>query len=85
MPPSPAPLAAPEQVPGHRHGHTQDHGHAHAHAPGHGHAHAGGPAPASRGGPPSLLMAGVATRLLGVAGLLALLWAAVAWAMGEPA
>ena len=77
VPPSPAPLAAPEQVPGHRHGH----GHTHDH----GHAHAGGPAPASPGGPPSLLMAGVGTRLLGVAGLLALLWAAVAWAMGEPA
>ncbi len=34
---------------------------------------------------PSLLMAGVGTRLLGVAGLLALLWLAVAWALGEPA
>jgi hypothetical protein len=30
-------------------------------------------------------MAGVGLRLLGVAGLLALLWAAVAWALGEPA
>ena len=30
-------------------------------------------------------MAGVGARLLGVAGLLGLLWAAVAWALGEPA
>ncbi len=30
-------------------------------------------------------MAGAATRLAGVAGLLLLLWAAVAWALGEPA
>jgi len=32
-----------------------------------------------------LLMAGAGARLLGVAGLLVLLWAAVAWALGEPA
>jgi hypothetical protein len=30
-------------------------------------------------------MAGVSARLLGVAGLVALLWLAVAWALGEPA
>ena len=30
-------------------------------------------------------MAGAGGRLLGVAGLLLLLWVAVAWALGEPA
>ncbi len=30
-------------------------------------------------------MSGVGARLLGVAALLVLLWAAVAWALGEPA
>jgi hypothetical protein len=30
-------------------------------------------------------MTGAGARLLGVAGLLLLLWAAVAWALGEPA
>lgn len=63
---------------------------AHGHGPGHGHHHP--PAPAAgllvgtpRATLPSLLMAGVGARLLGVAVLLLLLWAAVAWALGEPA
>ena len=62
------------------------HGHSHAsgHDPSHGHAH-GQPQAATRRWPPSLLMAGVGSRLLGVAGLLLLLWAAVLWALGEPA
>ncbi|GCL62946.1 hypothetical protein AQPW35_20270 [Rubrivivax pictus] len=63
------------------------HTHAHAHGPGQGdHHHPPAPAAAPlRAMLPSLLMAGVGTRLLGVAGLLALLWLAVAWALGEPA
>ena len=61
---------------------------AHAHGPGHGDHHHHSPAPAAtpqRAALPSLLMAGVGMRLLGVAGLLLLLWAAVAWALGDPA
>ncbi len=62
------------------------HTHAHAHGSGHGDHHPPAPAAATpRARLPSLLMAGVGVRLLGVAGLLALLWLAVAWALGEPA
>ena len=69
--PQPAtPLAPP--VPGH------------SHATGHGHIHHQ-PPPTTRRLPPSLLMAGIGSRLLGAAGLLLLLWAAVLWAIGEPA
>lgn len=68
------------------HVHTHVHTHAHAHGSGHGdHHHPPAPAATPRARLPSLLMAGVGTRLLGVAGLLALLWLAVAWALGEPA
>jgi hypothetical protein len=35
--------------------------------------------------PASLLMAGAGSRLLATLGLLALLWAAVAWALGDSA
>ncbi len=60
--------------------------HGHSHAPGHGHRHdQDQPLAPTRRLPPSLLMAGVGSRLLGVAGLLLLLWAAVLWALGEPA
>jgi hypothetical protein len=73
------------------HGHTHQHDHTHGHHHGHGH---GDPHDQARGTtaaepaatlPFSLLMAGAGHRLLGVAGLLALLWLAVAWALGEPA
>ena len=68
------------------HSHPHDHPHEHAHGHGHGHGPAPAQPPASFWrGPPSLLMAGAGARLLGVAGLLVLLWAAVAWALGEPA
>ena len=82
-PPAPA-------LPAHGHGHAHDQGDGHGHGHGHGHDHGGShhhhaPATASLRLPPSLLMAGVGSRLLGVAGLLLLLWAAVAWALGEPA
>ena len=58
------------------------HGHGHGH--GQGHVHTSPPAP-HRSLLPSLLMAGVGMRLAGVLGLLALLWTAVAWALGDPA
>ena len=79
LPASPATPAA--------HGHGDAHGHAHAQAHPHSHHHShGGDAPAPQSsGLPSLLMAGAGARLLGVAGLLLMLWAAVAWALGEPA
>jgi hypothetical protein len=82
--PSAAPATPQVHAPGHAPGHAHDHPHDHGHTPGHGPATAAAPAGFWRG-PPSLLMAGAGARLLGVAGLLVLLWAAVAWALGEPA
>ena len=95
-----APLAAAVSLDGHAPGrdhapgHAAAHAHAHAHAhdhgddPAHGHTHHhghGADGGADRAALPfSLLMAGVWQRLAGVAGLLALLWLAVAWALGEP-
>ena len=80
-----APLAA--AVPSH--GNGDAHGHGHLHEPAHDHGHhdhahgaAQDTAPAL---PASLLMAGAGSRLLGTLGLLALLWLAVVWALGEPA
>ncbi|MDH4390687.1 MAG: hypothetical protein QE285_04595 [Aquabacterium sp.] len=69
---------------GHRHTHGHHHGHDHGHHHGHG-SDAPPPQPGGLPNPPSLLMAGATTRLAGVVGLLLLLWAAVAWALGEPA
>ncbi len=88
--PSAAPATPQVHAPGHASGHAHDHPHVHGHIHGSGHAHAHGEAPAAAPaglwrGPHSLLMAGAGARLLGVAGLLLLLWAAVAWALGEPA
>lgn len=70
---------------GHGHAHDQGDGHSHDHGSSSHHHHHQAPAAASLRLPPSLLMAGVGSRLLGVAGLLLLLWVAVAWALGEPA
>ena len=80
MPQPATPLAPPV------HGHSHAPGHSHSHAPGHDFGHGRDQPPAAtRRLPPSLLMAGVGARLLGVAGLLLLLWAAVLWALGDPA
>ncbi len=81
-PASPLAPAAPAQGHGHAHGHAHGHGHGHDHGDS---PHHNAPSAASLRLPASLLMAGVGSRLLGVAGLLLLLWAAVAWALGEPA
>ena len=92
MSPSAAPATPQVHAPGHASGHAHDHPHDPGHAHGHGHIHVHAHAPAAAAapagfwrGPPSLLMAGSGARLLGVGGLLVLLWAAVAWALGEPA
>lgn len=93
MPHPATPLAAAAPVPshggaqGHAHGHGQADGHGHDD---HGHHHAPGPAEDQAPVPPatlpaSLLMAGAGSRLLATLGLLALLWAAVAWALGDTA
>ncbi len=63
---------------------THDHGHSHSHS--HGHAHPPHPAPAvaerdAVGS--SVLMSGAATRIAAVLGALAVLWAAVAWALTD--
>lgn len=83
-PAAPLAVAVPVHGDGHGHGHPHDHGHDDGHD--HGHAHhdhaAGAPQDAL---PASLLMAGAGSRLLGTLGVLALLWLAVAWALGEPA
>jgi ABC-type Zn2+ transport system substrate-binding protein/surface adhesin len=83
-------------APGHAHGHGHDHSHDHAHAaphrhaPGHDHgAHARDVslslATAARPPVASLLMSSALRRLVGAIGLIALLWAAVAWALsGTP-
>lgn len=84
MSPSAAPAQPLVHAPGPAPGAVHDHPHHHPHDHGHGHGPAQ-PSTAARGGLPSLLMASVGMRLLGVAGLLLLLWAAVAWALGEPA
>jgi hypothetical protein len=81
-PVAPLAAAAPAQVGVHGHGHAHVHGHDHAH--GHDHPH-GTAHEAPTALPASLLMAGAGSRLLGALGLLALLWLAVAWALGEPA
>ncbi len=69
---------------------THDHGHAHGHAHGHshGHAHSHRPAPAPAAAqreavPPTVLMSGAVTRIAVVLGALAVLWAAVAWALTD--
>ena len=89
-PVAPLAAAAPAQVGVHGHGHAHSHGHSHSHDHGHDHAHGhdhhhGAAHEAPTALPPSLLMAGAGSRLLGALGLLALLWLAVAWALGEPA
>lgn len=70
-----------------RHSHEASHAHDHAHAPGAPADHHHGPVPSGATGRPtprtSLLMQGVAMRLLGAAGLALLLWLAVAWALKE--
>lgn len=79
-----APGHASGQMHSHPHPHPHPHPHDHAHPHRHGDTAAQAPA-AAWPMLPSLLMAGAGVRLLGVAGLLLLLWAAVAWALGEPA
>ncbi len=81
-------MSRPPHEPAHDHAQGHVHGHAAAQAHDHGqaqHDHAHGapqdPPPAL---PASLLMAGAGSRLLGTLGLRALLWLAVAWALGEP-
>ena len=91
-PAAPLAVAVPldGQVPGHDHGpgHAHPHGHddgeAQAHGPAHGHGHSTSVDADHTALPFSLLMAGAGQRLAGVAGLLGLLWLAVAWALGEP-
>lgn len=89
LPASPATPAAHGHGDAHGHGHAHGHPHGHTHGQAHGdggdHGHQPTGAAPQPGGLPSLLMAGVGARLLGVAGLLAVLWLAVAWALGEPA
>ncbi len=72
----------------HAHGHSQPHEHAHPHAHGHGaHGHAPKPPSATATSEPrsSLLMSSAPWRLAGAVTLIALLWAAVAWALsGTP-
>lgn len=67
--------------------HDHDHGHSHGHAHGHGHAHHHPrPAPSAterEAVAASMLMSGAATRVAAVLGALALLWAAVAWALTD--
>lgn len=59
---------------------THDHDHAHGHA----HHHHPLPAAAERDAvAPSVLMSGAASRIAAVLGALALLWAAVAWALTD--
>lgn len=53
------------------HDHDHDHGHAHRHA---------APAPADG---PSVLMRGAGARVAAALGAIALLWAAVAWALAD--
>ena len=72
----------------HGHGHDHDHDHAHGHHHDHHHGHAHRPATAAApierdpvGA--SVLMSGAATRVLAVLGALAVLWAAVAWALTD--
>jgi len=71
-----------------RHSHESTHAHDHSHAPGAPAGHHHGPrtsgAAAERPTPrTSLLMQGVALRLLGAAGLAVLLWLAVSWALKD--
>ncbi len=79
VPTNAAPAAAPSHLDGDGHGHGHGPGHGHDHD--HGHSHQ----PAPQRWPASLLMAGVPARLGTVLLLLAALWLAVAWALGEPA
>ena len=66
----------------HAHGHDHDHGHGHHH--GHAHRPATATAPIERDPVgASVLMSGAATRVLAVLGALAVLWAAVAWALTD--
>lgn len=59
---------------------THDHDHAHGHA----HHHHPAAAAAERDAvAPSVLMSGAATRVAVTLGALALLWAAVAWALTD--
>lgn len=68
----------------HGHDHAHGHGHVHAHLHGHSHAHVDASAPAGREAvAPSVLMSGAATRVAAVVGALAVLWAAVAWALAD--
>ena len=81
--------AAPLTAAVHLHGDGHGHSHVHTHGDPHDHAHHDHPHAAPHEAPPalpaSLLMAGAGSRLLGTLGVLALLWLAVAWALGEPA
>jgi hypothetical protein len=71
----------------HAHGPQAHTPHAHSHEPGHHHGtHTHAAAPAQAGEPrPSLLMSSAPWRLAGAVALIAVLWAAVAWALsGTP-
>lgn len=68
----------------HEHHHRHDHGHAHGHSQGHAHTPRPAPAVAERDAvAASVLMSGAATRIAVVLGALAVLWAAVAWALTD--
>lgn len=62
----------------HDHHHAHDHGHGHAH-----HPHPVLPAAERDAVAPTVLMSGAASRIAAVLGALALLWAAVAWALTD--
>jgi len=77
------PLKARREDHAHAHHHVHDHAHDHAHGDGHAHDHAHeAPQRPARAKPGfSLLRASAAQRLAGVAGLIALLWLGVWWAL----
>lgn len=63
----------------HDHGHHGPAEHVHAHA----HAHDAAPAPQPALGGPSVLMLGAGARIGAALAAIALLWAAVAWALTD--
>ncbi len=78
---------ADEHVHGHAHGHVHAHGHgdkhAHGHSHAHGHAHEHTPARVAADDVASVLMRGAGARIGIALAAIALLWAAVAWALTD--